>query len=284
MGGFIGKPTKELFVRWLSLGVFTPFLRNHAELNAPRKEPWSFGLETENLSREWINTRYRFLPYLYSAFYESTQSGLPVARTLAIAYPFDPKVWEEAYQNEYLFGDEILVAPVSSLDTTCKVYFPAGGWYRYSTDEYYEGNTEATVRCPLNDLPVFVKAGSIILFQYRIQSTAEKPPHSVELNVYNGKVPTSYQYYEDDGLTYDYEKGNFYRRQFTFDPANRKITIEKPEGSLTSKFNTYLVVLHDFGVVTTVKVNGHEQEVRAKTVKVRFFNNVFTNGQTIFQY
>ncbi len=284
MGGFIGTPTNELFARWMSVGVYTPFLRNHAEINSRRKEPWSFGENIEEISRQWINKRYRLLPYLYSAFYESTQTGMPVARMLAINYPGDEKIYENDFQNEYLFGGEILVAPVASDTTICNVYFPEGEWYRMSNDKLYKGKTEAAVNCPLDDLPVFVRSGGILPLQSVIQNTTEKPSPTLEINVWNGKVPNSYTLYEDDGMTYNYETGQYCLRLISFDPGKKTITIGKTEGSFSSKFKAFRLVLHDFGEIMGLKVNGQGQTLKLKNSKQRFFEGVLTNEQIEISY
>ena len=185
----------------------------------------TIGEKIEDISRQWINKRYRLLPYLYSAFYESTQTGMPVARTLAISYMEDNKIYEEEFQNEYLFGGQILVAPVSSEKNTCNVYFPSGEWVRMTDDRLYNGNTEAAVDSPLDDLPVFVKSGGIIPLQSVIQNTSETPSPVLEIHIYNGKAPNTFMYYEDDGITYNYESGQYYRRLISFDPLSKSIII-----------------------------------------------------------
>ena len=176
----------------MSLGVYTPLFRNHSAWDTKSKEPWSFGFNVERMVKEMIAQRYRLLPYIYSAFNESTVSGLPVARSLAINYTFDEKIYWWNYQNEYLFGDNLLIAPVSCNQQAVKVYLPAGGWYRLSTGEYYKGNVEVTVDAPLNDLPVFVRASGIIPMQSDIQYTAQKPSPTLELHIYNGAVPNTF--------------------------------------------------------------------------------------------
>ena len=133
VGGFVGTPTKEMFGRWLSIGVFTPFFRNHSEVNSKDQEPWAFGEDMEALSRTLIEQRYQLLPYIYSSFYESTLTGMPVSRSLAIGYTFDSKIYDWDYQNQYLFGKFILVAPLTSDQKFAKVYLPKGNWFRMST-------------------------------------------------------------------------------------------------------------------------------------------------------
>ncbi|HTX89479.1 MAG TPA: TIM-barrel domain-containing protein, partial [Bacteroidales bacterium] len=284
LGGFTGNPTKELFVRWLSVGVYTPFFRNHAEIASRRKEPWSFGEETEALSRDWIGQRYRLLPYLYSAFYVASQTGMPIQRTLAIPFPFDDKIYDWNYQNEYLFGDNILVAPVKSDQSCARVYLPEGGWYRFSSDEQYPGNSEPLVDCPLNDLPVFIRAGGILPLQSVIQSTAEKPSPVLELNIYYGSQGSTLLYYEDEGKTLDYSKGEYYQRNISFDPKNKKITLQKTEGSFASKFTSVKLMLHGFGDRMTVRVNGQDLMLKPSSATRRFCEFPLTNGTIEISY
>ncbi len=256
LGGFIGNPSKELYQRWLNLAVFTPFFRNHSAWDTKAKEPWSFGTDAENLSIRLISLRYKLLPYIYSAFYQSTQSGMPVARTLAINYTNDEKIWWWSYQNQYMFGDNLLVAPVSCNQNFAKVYLPAGSWYRMSTGEFYPGNTEVTVDAPISDLPVFVKASAIIPMQSAIQYTDQKPEPTLELHVYKGDMPNSFVYYEDDGSSYNFEKGQYYKRLISYEPAASRLIFQQPEGSFVSKFTKVRLVLHGFNDLMTIKVNG----------------------------
>jgi alpha-glucosidase len=284
VGGFIGTPTNELFARWMSVGAYTPFFRNHTEIASRRKEPWSFGENIEDITREWINQRYRLIPYLYSAFYESAVTGLPVARTLAINYPGDDKIYEHDFQNEYLFGGQILVAPASGEKSYCNVYFPEGEWYRMSNDQLYHGKTEAVVDCPLTDLPVFVKSGGIVPLQSVIQNTSEKPFPTLEIHVWNGKNLNSFTWYEDDGTTYNYETGQYCRRLITYDPVKKMITIGETEGSFPSKFSAFRLVLHNFGDSLGMKVNGRDQALIQKNSGQQFFESSLTNDKIEIGY
>ncbi len=256
VGGFMGNPSDELYIRWLSMGVYTPFFRNHSAWGTNHKEPWSFGEEVEKLARNFINQRYRLIPYLYSMMYQSTLTGLPVARSLTIDYTFDERAYWYIYQNEYLFGDNLLVAPVSSQQKAVKVFLPEGGWYRLSSDEYYQGNSEVTVEAPLNDLPVFIKASAILPMQSVIQNTGQQPSPVLELHVYHGYKSSSFTYYEDDGSSYNYEKGEYYKRFFRFNPEGQKISFSKPEGSFHTKFASIRLILHGFKEVMSIKANG----------------------------
>jgi alpha-glucosidase len=269
VGGFMGNPTEQLYTRWMSMGVFTPFFRNHSSWGTKSKEPWSFGQTVEQQVKDMLIQRYRILPYIYSAFYESTVSGLPVARSLAINYTFDEKIYWWKYQNEYMFGDNILVAPVSCNQQAAKVYLPEGGWYRLSSGEFYKGQSEVIVDAPLNDLPVFVKASGIIPMQSAIQYTAQKPSPVMELHVYNGEKLNSFVYYEDDGLTYQFENGQYFRRTITFDPGQKLISFSEAEGSFASKFTSIRLVLHSFDDVMTLRSAGKDYQVKLKSVQER---------------
>lgn len=284
IGGFMGNPSPELYQRWLSQGVYTPFFRNHSAWGTVHKEPWSFGEEVEKTSREQINQRYRLLPYLYSMFYQSTLSGLPVARSLTIPYTFDEKAYWYAYQNQYMFGDNLLVAPVSCKQNAIKVFLPAGGWYRLSSGKYYNGDTEVTVDAPLNDLPVFAKASGIIPMQSVVQSTSRKPSPTLDLHIYYGDKFGSFLYYEDDGNTYAYEKETFYKRTITFDPLKKSISFSKVEGSFASRFSAIRLVLHSFENVMTLKSEGKDFSLKLRSNTEKTVEIPLTNSEMKLTY
>jgi alpha-glucosidase len=247
IGGFMGNPSPALMVRWNSLGVYTPMFRNHAAQGMDMREPWEWGEDNENIIRKDIELRYKLLPYIYSGFYESCQTGMPLSRTLAIDYTWDENVYKERFQNQSLFGHAILVAPVISTEYTADVYLPQGEWYRFSTDEYFEGGQIVNAPAPLNDLPVFIKGGAIIPMQSLIQSTSDDSDGTLYIHIWNGVAATEYAYYEDDGISYDFENGEFYKRTIRFDPEDRVVSFSAVEGSYNSKYKWVKVVLHGFG-------------------------------------
>jgi alpha-glucosidase len=276
VGGFSGTTTQNLFARWISIAAFTPFFRSHSELNSLDHEPWAFGEWVEEISKKYIELRYQLLPYIYSAFYESSVSGLPIARSLVINHTFDPKVFYYIYQNQYYFGDNLLIAPISSKENLCKVYLPSGAWYRLSTEEFYEGENEYMVESPLEDLPVFVKAGGIIPMQSIIQSTSEKPSEVLQLHVYSGKNENSFTYFEDDGSSYNYENGEYFKRIIKFNPIKKEITLDKAEGSFTSKFTKINLILHNFKDLKDITINKKKTsltESKTTTKSITFDNS-----------
>ncbi|MCC8410375.1 glycoside hydrolase family 31 protein [Mucilaginibacter sp. UR6-1] len=246
IGGYTGNPTPELMLRWNSLGVYIPMYRNHAEIGTAMREPWEWGQENMAIIRKDIELRYRLLPYIYSGFYESSQNGLPLSRTLAIDYTPDENVFDVRYQNQFLFGNSLLVAPVESTKLTAEVYLPEGEWYRFGNDKAYEGGMAHTVPAPLNDLPVFVKGGGIIPMQSVIQSTNEAGDGILYLHIWKGIQDSTFIYYEDDGVTYDNERGIFHKREISYHAESNTVMLAVAEGSYTSKFNTLKLISHGF--------------------------------------
>ena len=256
VGGFSQDATPELFARWISIGAFSPFIRSHSTINSRQAEPWSFGETVESISRNYISLRYKLLPYIYSAFYESTASGMPLTRSLAIDYTFDENIYKPDFQQEYLFGPALLVAPVISTRDYTPVYLPEGEWYNLHTDELHPGNSITISYCPIHLLPVFVKAGSIIPMQQQTQFTGEGSGDTLFLHIYNGNQNQAFNLYDDDGITYDYENGEFYKREIIFDAANKKMILKEVQGTYKPGFSNLVVVLHGFAVNQKFKMNG----------------------------
>jgi alpha-glucosidase len=277
VGGFSGDATPELFARWMSIGAYTPFFRNHKQNGMKRQEPWSLGEHVEEMARASIEERYRLLPYIYSTFYESTQNGMPVERSLAIDYSFDEHVYWQQFQQEYLLGQNILVAPVASKEEFCEVYLPEEGWYRSSDDQLYEGKRTVIVKAPLENLPVFVRAGAIIPKQSLVQYTASQPSDTLELHVYFGKGITSFVYYEDDGATFEYEQAKYYRRSMGYDGAGKEIVLAAAEGTYASRFNYMRLRLHGFPEIRRVTVNGASVQLSAPAAGGRTSDGVVKN-------
>jgi alpha-glucosidase len=276
VGGFTGDPTPALMVRWMSLGVFTPMFRNHTGKNNMQHEPWVWGEDNLKLMRGSVDLRYALLPYLYSTFYESHETGMPINRTLAIQATYNPDTYDPAYQEEFLFGDNMLVAPVASTAILSKVFLPRGQWYRMSSEQQYKGDSVYVVNSSLDDLPVFIKAGAIIPMQNVIQSTADKGDGILKLNVWYGKKGSSFIYYEDDGSTYKFQKGDYYKREIVFDPSAKQIILEKPEGSYRTKFSRVELVLHQFTGTASISIN--HQTLKLKSAgKPGVFTALFDN-------
>ena len=214
-----------------------------------RREPWQWGKAYEQIIKKDIEQRYKLLPYIYSGFYQSTQTGLPLSRTLAIDYTDDENIFDSKHQNQFLFGDSMLVAPVISTAMTTDVYLPAGNWYRLNTDEKFAGKQVVNTPSPLTDLPVFIKAGAIIPMQNIIQSTGYASDGILLIHIWNGTESNDFVYYEDDGTTYNYQTGTYYKRTISFDPQKKEIVFGEVEGTHDSKYTKVKLVLHGFNEV-----------------------------------
>jgi len=277
IAGFMGNASPELYSRWISIGAFSPFYRGHTAKNNQRSEPWSYGEVPESIARKFISFHYSLLPYIYSGFRNSVVSGMPLQRSLAIDYTLDQNIYRSDFENQYLFGPSILVAPLRSDQKALKVYFPEGKWFSIYDDFVYQGNTEELVEAPLDRLPVFAKGGSIIPLQSVIQNTSEKPDETIEIHIYHGPKNEAMLWYEDDGSTYEFENVSFCQRYIYLDSEGNKLIFSKVEGSFISRFSKIRLVMHGFGSeITSVKVNN-------KTIKNEKHNTYFdilNNGKT----
>ncbi len=244
-GGFGGNATQDLFARWISIASFSPFFRVHSAINTMRSEPWSYGEYVQKLAKKAINLRYHLLPYIYSSFYESSENGMPVQRSLSIDYTYDENIYKEPFENQYLFGPSIMVIPVKSTQQSTEVYFPKGIWYSFYTDKKVKGKQTKLVEAPLNKLPVFIKEGAIIPIQKLVQNTEENQGDTLELHLYNGNKG-SYTYYEDDGVSYEYLKNKYYKRQITYKGIKNQLILSKPEGEINSKYKFIRIIFHGF--------------------------------------
>lgn len=282
IGGFTGGSSPKLFGRWMSIASFTPFMRGHSMINSRSCEPWAYGEEVEEISRNYIQLRYKLMPYLYSSFYEASQTGMPVARTLAIDYTFDDQVYDWNYQNEFLFGHGILVCPTSTTNELSKFYLPKGEWYDFYNDKAYIGNQELILSNLINRLNVFAKGSAILTMQSPVQNAAEQPFDTLYVHLYNGSTKNSFTYYEDDGNTYQYEKGIFYSRIINFDPAGKKIEFSTVTGNLKSKFNYIKLILHGLSPIE-ISLNGSKVKGNTETFNmlnpISKFDPIRNSGQ-----
>ena len=262
-GGFVGDASSRLYARWISIASLSPFFRTHSMINSRDSEPWSYGEEVEQISRNYIRLRYQLLPYIYSVFYEASQQGLPVQRSMAIDYSHEHRVYDSQYQHQYLFGPNILVAPVESYKDLIKVFLPEGDWHYLYSGKVFAGNQEIMIECPIYKLPVFIKAGSVIPTQKAGMNTSEKT-NELMLHVYQGKNSSDFIFYTDDGETYQYQQGNFARRKVEYNPNEKKLVIGATEGSLKSHYEKLRIVFH--GVAATqVKVNGEAKSMEQQS-------------------
>jgi alpha-D-xyloside xylohydrolase len=209
----------ELFVRWFEWGAFQPVMRAHGERN--HNEVWSYGKQAEPILEKYLKLRYQLLPYTYSVAYRSYQTGAPYMRALFMDFPEDPKAAN--IPDEYMYGPAFLVAPVSEQGATHRtVYLPAGcDWYNYWTNERLHGGQTIVADAPIDTLPLFVKAGSIVPLGSEVQS-AQQPQAIASVRVYPG-ADGKFTLFQDDGNTYKYEKSGGKLTNLTWDDAAHQL-------------------------------------------------------------
>ena len=246
VGGFAGESSKGLFARWMSIAAFAPLSRAHSMINTKDAEPWAFGEEVEEISRNYLNFRYSLLPTIYSAFHKSTHDGLPLAASLAIHYPQDDTIYQTAFQNEYLFCNTFLVAPVESFREITKVYLPQEEWYYLYTDQKHQGGQTIYQDSPLNYLPVYVQAGKIFAQQSPTQHTEMAHDSTLKIHLYRGKTGSTYLHYEDAGEGLDYLEDEFFSREIQYLPEFGTLRLKEAKGELASQYTKIRLYFHGF--------------------------------------
>jgi alpha-D-xyloside xylohydrolase len=179
IGGFIGKPTPELYVRWAQLGLFSSHARCHGCGDRNSREPWSFGEEAERIFRKYAKLRYSLMPYIYGSAMRCVEQSLPLARPLVVEYQDDPTVWNMS--DEFLFGDGLLIAPIFGEENTRRVYLPEGNWTNWWSRDRICGGQWVEVETDLETLPIFVREGAIIPMGPLMNYVDEKPTERIEL-------------------------------------------------------------------------------------------------------
>jgi alpha-glucosidase len=209
VGGFGHDCTGELLSRWVQVGAFTPLFRNHSTIGSREQEPWAFDKETEDINRKYIKLRYKLIPYLYDLMYKGELTGEPIIRPLLFNYQKDKNTYE--INDEFMFGDSILVAPVVEQGARHRlVYLPEGdNWIDYWTKKEYKGGQYVIKEAPLDICPMYIKALSIVPIGKEQNYIGEKENDTLSLDIYlgenNGEI--IYTNYLDDGESFDYKNG-----------------------------------------------------------------------------
>jgi alpha-D-xyloside xylohydrolase len=260
---------RELNVRWFQFGTFVPLLRVHGEY--PHREMWELGGESSPAYKTELTfdrLRYRLLPYVYTLAGDVTQKGGTIMRPLAMDFPHDKGALDIA--DEFMFGPAFLVSPVTTYQARSRsVYLPTtpGGWYDFWTGRTVEGGQRIDAPAPYDALPVHVRAGSIVPFGPELQYAVEKPADPITLFIYAG-ADGALDLYEDDGSTYEYERGAMTRIPMRWEDSTRRLHIGDRQGSFPGMLasRTFEVVL-----VTPTKAAGFSFAPQADT-------NAFYNG------
>ncbi|HUA22833.1 MAG TPA: TIM-barrel domain-containing protein [Steroidobacteraceae bacterium] len=255
IGGFHGaKIPFDLYARWIEFGTFSPILRMHSAYENPdsgnTRMPWVYGPKGIALMRRYFELRMRLMPYLYTYAWQAHRRSLPLLRPLYLEWP----ALDQAYQHshEYLFGAQMLVAPVLAAGDERTVYLPPGSWMDFFTGRRYRGDSTFTAHYAVDATPVFVREGAII--------PQQEAPHGVlTVNVY-GDGNNRFDLYEDDGVSLDYEHGAHALTPMTYHTsgASHQLTIGPTMGSFAGQgqARTYAVRIHAAQRPASIAVDG----------------------------
>ena len=282
VGGFAVDPEHpydpELYVRWLQMGTFTPILRTHAQY---KPEPYHYPKQ-DAIVKSFIKQRYQWLPYNYTLAYENAAFGLPLARP--VNFHTATAANEANVQDEYLWGSEVLIAPVITKGATSrKVLFPAGSnWVNWNnTALTYKGGTTATVKAPLSELPMFVKEGAFIpLFMKDVENTTEYDPQNLTVKYFRSVKESEYTMFDDDRMSpTSLQDGAFALTTFKAQPegSGLRITVEtRGEYKGMPKERSFQMEIVGTARPATVMIDGkvskdwkYDAKTRTLTAKVK---------------
>lgn len=259
MGGFEHPADEELYIRWCQFGFFSPVAMVFGFDHPGYKEPWAYGEAGLKNFKKYDLLRYQLIPYIYSTAFNAYQTGVPIMRALVLNNQDDPNTYTIA--DQYMFGDNLMVCPVTVKGAqTRSVYLPKGDWFDYWTGEKYAGKQYIHILTPLDKLPIFVKSGAIIPMQPEMQYMDEKPVDQIMLDIWPGKS-SSFDLYEDDGLSLKYKDGDYAMTKVTAlqGKDGYQISIDKPVGKFVPTLHTYSLKLHWNGrKPSSVTSNGKE--------------------------
>lgn len=244
VGGFIGSPDGELYTRWIQMAVFHPFFRTHSSGDHGDKEPWVFEKKYLDIVREFIEMRYQILPYLYTAFWQHTTFGTPILRSLHLEAHDDPESFFR--EEEFFLGDHMIICPISQKGGVERLmYLPKGEWYNYWTDEKVEGKRELMVKAPLNQIPLFIRAGAVIPMQPKMQYVDEFEVEKLTLHAYQPNDYSTSNLYEDKGDGYEYKNGEYALKTFISEKVDRKWRFHQTiKGQFTTTYKEYEMIFH----------------------------------------
>lgn len=243
IGGFMGDlcdsaEYRELYVRWFQFGAFCPIFRAHGT-RSPR-EVWCFGEEVEKILHRYLMLRYRLMPYIYSLAWQVTRYQKTIMRSLWADFRADGRCLE--ITDQYLFGSGLMVCPVTEKGADSReVYLPAGSeWYDFWSGRRCAGGVRVMAKAPLEILPLFVRAGSILLFgPESLHTCAENP---VEIRIYSGR-DAEFIWYRDRGDGYAYEAGEYAEVRLFWEEQGRALTVCPQEGSYEQEGQLFFVTV-----------------------------------------
>jgi len=250
---------RELFIRWFQFGTFSPIFRVHGTRTTDQNELWSYGADAQKILTSYDRLRYRLMPYIYSMAWRVTSDSYTPMRPLAMDFRSDPRALNVG--DQFMFGPALLVTPVTEPGAdTRRMYLPKSTWYDFWTGRKLDGGAMITTAAPLDRIPLYVRAGSIIPLGPDLQYAAEKPADPIELRVYRG-ADASFTLYEDENDSYDYEKGVFATVPIHWNETTQTLTIGERKGRFPGMLEkrTFHVVFvgenHGSGIDPTLRAD-----------------------------
>jgi alpha-glucosidase (family GH31 glycosyl hydrolase) len=241
MGGFEHPADPELYIRWCQFGMLSPIAMVFGMDHPGYKEPWNYGDTALRIFKKYDSLRYSLQPYLYNTAWQQYNTGMPMMRALVIDYQDDPNVYN--ITDQYMLGDALMVCPVTTKGAQTRVvYLPKGDWYDFHTMKKLDGGQWLNIVAPLDMLPMFVKAGSIIPRQRVMKYTDEKPADLIFLDIFPADS-SNIVLYEDDGKSLDYQKGIYSetKLRYTASPKKIAINIQTPQGKYKPVTRNYFI-------------------------------------------
>ena len=233
IGGFVfGNPTdpafRELFIRWFQYGTFNPILRVHGTRHPDENELWSYGPDAQTILVNFDRLRYRMLPYIYSLAWKTTSEAYTPMRPLVMDFRTDSRA--QNVGDQFMYGPAFLVNPVTEPAATIRqLYLPETRWYDFWTGAAVEGGRTINAAAPLDRLPLYIRAGSILPLGPEEEWSTQKPADPIELRIYRG-ANADFTLYEDENDNYDYEKGGYSTIGLHWDDAQHTLTIGERKG------------------------------------------------------
>lgn len=220
IGGYMGQPSPELMTRWMEAGVFFPLMRAHSSIQDTPRFPWLYGAEAEAAIRKALELRYRLIPYYYSLAHANHLTAAPLMRPLVLEFPNDQKAADLV--DEWLLGKGLLAAPLLNEGGARSVYLPADRWFEYGSTRSVQGPQTTQVSAKLDEIPAYVRAGTLLPLGPVLQSTGEPSDAPLEVQIYSGRDAT-FELIEDDGETSAYQQGAIRTVSFSWDEKTRSL-------------------------------------------------------------
>ena len=279
-GHHMGSKDDELYIRWVQYGLYSPIMRLHSTSNEfMGKEPWKHEYAAERIAIDCLRQRHALLPYLYSMNYRTHKHCLAICEPMYYAYPDEKNAYE--VKNQYLFGSELMVAPITSKKNAktnlseVDVWLPEGRWTDIYTGAVYQGPARIKMYRGIESIPVFAKEGAIIPMSVNDRDNDSSNPTDMILRIYRGN--NSFELYEDDGETNDFKKGVYAitRYNIVVRQGNVRFTVSPAQGDISTlpEKRNYRFVFEDIAgyEAVTVKVNGKKKASQVTTDEGRTF-------------